>query len=49
MPLVVSQLIGIGPTYTIDDYSRAFYAMGAMVALCLLLTFAIRPVARKTP
>jgi len=49
MPLVVSQLIGNGPIYTIDDYSRAFYAMGAMVALCLLLTFAIRPVARKAP
>jgi len=49
MPLVVSQLIGNGPIYTIDDYSKAFYAMGAMVALCLLLTFAIRPVARKAP
>lgn len=49
MPLVVSQLIGNGPTYTIDDYSRAFYAMGAMVALCLLLTFAIRPAVRKAP
>jgi len=49
MPLVVSHLIGNGPTYTIDDYSKAFYAMGAMVALCLLLTFAIRPVARKAP
>jgi len=49
MPLVVSRLIGNGPTYTIDDYSKAFYAMGAMVALCLLLTFAIRPVARKAP
>jgi len=47
MPLVVSQLIGKGPTYTIDDYSRAFYAMGAIVAFALLLTLAMRPVARK--
>ncbi|MBO3802752.1 MAG: OFA family MFS transporter [Candidatus Brockarchaeota archaeon] len=47
MPVVVSSLLGPGPTYAPEDYARAFYAMGAMVALSFALSALMRPVLKK--
>jgi OFA family oxalate/formate antiporter-like MFS transporter len=47
MPMVFSSLIGQGPNYTIDDYSRAFYGMGALVVISLVLAILIRPTGKQ--
>jgi len=43
MPMVFSNLVGKGPVYTVEDYSRAFYGMGVLVALSLILSLLIKP------
>ncbi|MGQ9513592.1 MAG: L-lactate MFS transporter [Thermoproteota archaeon] len=47
LPLIVSQLLGQGPVYTIEDYTRTFYTMDALVAFGLALSIFMRPVMRK--
>ncbi len=49
MPIVVSSLLGQGPVYTIEDYKRAFYVMGGLVAISLVLSLFVRPVLKKAP
>ena len=41
MPMVVTQLLGRGPAYTIANYSFVFYAMSALVGVAFLLSLLI--------
>lgn len=43
MPMVFSSLLGQGPAYSAEDYARAFYGMGALIAVSLVLSLMIKP------
>jgi OFA family oxalate/formate antiporter-like MFS transporter len=41
MPMIVSQLLGKGPTYTVASYSLVFYTMSALVGVAFVLSLFI--------